>query len=93
MTAHQKAIAANALGRLTLSLTLNDTWLAVAAGVEIKDGGLLKGVAGRGETPDAAIFDLWDNLTSLAGLRVLVINAMKTTRREVKWNGFMWVDA
>lgn len=69
-------------------------WYVVTPGVEIKAGGVLKNVGGRGQNPYEAIESTWSNAAEdLPADRYLVINAADPARRRaVRWNGFMWAD-
>lgn len=66
---------------LTLRVTqYTDHYKARYEQAEVKDGGLLSGVWGMGETPEAAITDYAKKISG----RLLVIDAYLGTRREIR---------
>ena len=69
-------------------------WYCASGGVECvergREGSLI-GRYGNGKTPQEAVLDCWEQLTS-DDVKCLVIDAMSDKRREVKWNGYMWED-
>jgi hypothetical protein len=92
LTYEQKLAAINALGQAHVMMRKPGDWYVSQAGVEIKSGGLLKNVSGNGVNPGNAIENHWDKLTTLEDNEVVTLNAMRDSRRYVRWNGFMWVD-
>lgn len=61
--------------------------------IEVGGDGCLSGIYGNGASPELAVLDDWAKLvTSLRPDRFLVIDAMRDTRRQVRWNGYMWED-
>lgn len=87
----QKAAALDALAEISVMIRKPGDWY-VSQRVEIKDGGILRGDYGNGETPQAAIEDHWRNMVDNIGSRYLVAHAGTERRRAVRWNGFMWMD-
>lgn len=89
----QKAEALNALSEISIRINHYGKWY-VSQRTEIKDGGILKGEYGDGDTPEEAINNHWRVLVdNLANNCYLVINATdKKLRRAVRWNGFMWQE-
>jgi hypothetical protein len=55
-----------------------DEWVA-SISVEIKDGGILISVCGRGDTPDKAV----ENMLSKVCDKILVTDAYTINRREI----------
>lgn len=67
--------------------------VAIAGRAEIGNKHMLTSLCGRGNTPEAAIDDLWRQATNLKDDEFIVINASdRSKRRQVRWNGFMWAD-
>jgi hypothetical protein len=64
-------------------------WYCYADDIEVSDGVILSGTLGHGATPEAALNDLWNQLTNLKADARVVIDAFHA-RRAVTWNGFMW---
>ena len=92
MNYEEKLEALNALAECSLKMRKPGDWY-VSQSVEVKNGGMLEGRYGNGETPELAIHNHWSELTELlkAG-EYLVIKAYGDNRKAVKWNGFMWQD-
>lgn len=92
MTWQEKATALNALSELTLQLTSTGLWYVRLAGVEIKDGSVLRGGGlGSHQTPAGAVEQAWTvYVDTLPEEQYLVKNAYGTNRNAVRWNGFMW---
>jgi hypothetical protein len=93
MTWEQKlqAIAALVgLGRdVSLIMRHPGNWY-VSCGLERKEGGLLSGGLVQAPDPATAVEHYWNWLTDER--YYIVVNAMRDTRKAVKWNGFMWAD-
>jgi len=89
MNMQDKAQALNALAEISIRVRPDRSWYVFQL-TEIKNGSILEGRYGNGNTPDEAIEAHWENLTNLAPREYIVINASKETRRAVRWNGFMW---
>jgi hypothetical protein len=66
------------------------TWYVELAYLERKDKGMLVSHTSASETPVEAIEAAWEWATSPD--YYLVVQALRNTRRAVKWNGFMWQD-
>lgn len=94
MTWEQKFEAIQALGSACLRMRSPGDWYVSQSGVEVRRGPFLESRYGNGVTPQAAVSDHWDKLTTLdlAGDEVIVLDAMRDTRRHVRWNGYRWVD-
>jgi hypothetical protein len=93
MTWEQKLAALTALGDTSLRMRKPGDWYVDHRGVEIGDGHILDSGHGDGATPEAAVEDRWACLTLLPPNKIIVLDAMRATRREVRWNGFMWADS
>lgn len=57
----------------------------VSTRLEIKDGSILGSVPGYAPTPQLSVARVWQELSE--GL--VVIDAMKPSRREVRWNPYL----
>lgn len=88
MTYEEKLEALNAVADCSLIMRRPGNWY-VCQSTEIKNGSVLEGRYGNGETPFAAIEDHWNKLTSLAGHEYVVFRH-GGVREAVRWNGFMW---
>ena len=80
---------------LAVTMRKPGNWYVSGGRCEIKrkGSGVLEGVYGDGKTPQEAVEDHWRQyVTDLPEGAVIVIDAMQKTRREVRWNGFMWAD-
>ena len=65
----------------------------VSQKIDIKDGGCLVGSYGNGNTPQEAIEDHWEVLTTkLNRDQYIVVRGLSDERKAVRWNGFMWAD-
>jgi hypothetical protein len=95
MPLHHKALAMEALSKIAVRMDIDGGWF-VNQSVEMKerpDSSVLTSITGRGETPDEALFNHWQQLTELPAGAFLVIHAMHDGhRRHVRWNGYMWAD-
>ncbi len=90
MTSDQKMLAMCALDRDTcvrLS-TYTKKWY-VTCRAEISEGCVLSSPLYHRLTVEETIHDTW---TEYSQALCVVIDAMKRSRREVRWNGFMWDD-
>ena len=89
----QKAEALNALGEIQIMCRKAGDWWVRHPGVEIGDGHMLTSGHRDGASPVSAIEAHWNRLTDeLKPDEFLVINAMNDSRRQVRWNGYMWKD-
>lgn len=91
----QKFAALKALDSdASLKMRKPGDWYVSMTGVEVGSSasGLLTSPSAGGETPQEAVEARWDLFANLATNQYLVIDAMKDTRRHVRWNGFMWED-
>ncbi len=68
---------------------VNGQWY-VALGAEVKEGGILSSVTGRGRTPQEAVEKAFASLTRLSSDKYVVVHASGKDRQAVRWNGFMW---
>jgi len=89
MDYQQKLYALNAIAETSLKMRKPGDWY-VSQSVEIKDGSVLVGSYGNGITPEEAINDHWDILTSLPHGKYLIARAHRDDRKAIRWNGFMW---
>lgn len=87
MTTDEKLAALKALTPTHLEMRSPGDWYVSAYSRECKQGAMLHGNYGNGTTPQAAIDDDWNQISTA---QCVVINAYSKTRREVRWNGFMW---
>jgi len=67
-------------------------WYVSVPGCEIGGGATLRSVGSTGADPSKAIECTWEEITKLPPDKHLVIDAMRDTRRHVRWNGYMWED-
>jgi hypothetical protein len=92
MTWEQKLQALQALSDVSLRMRKPGDWY-VDSRMEIKDGPVLVGAYGNGKTPQAAVEDHWQQYALLPlDKGPIVVDAMRDSRRHVRWNGFMWQD-
>lgn len=93
MNYEQMLVALQALGECSLMMRKPGDWY-VSQRTEIKNGPVLEGRFGNGNTPMAAVADHWKQLTELAPGQYIVTHAYdRAQRRGVRWNGFMWAEA
>jgi hypothetical protein len=91
MNWEQKMQALMSLAMCHLVMHRPGHWYVQHSGVEVGGNGFLHGAAGRGKTPEEAVNDHWRELVDeLPADRFVVIEAYAGSRREVRWNGFMW---
>ena len=91
MTLTDKYEALSALTDICLKRSGNGRWY-VSWSVEIKEGGLLTSVTEWSDTIEGAINDLWLRVTTLPPNQCLVIDAMKPSRRQFRWNKYAWKE-
>lgn len=94
MNTEEKFAALGALAPHAASLWMRNPgdWYVHLTGVEIGGDEMLTSPASSGKTPFEAIEECWRQHTLLPAGRYVVLNAMQTTRRHVRWNGFMWQE-
>lgn len=93
MTWEEKLAACKAIGsEIGLRMRKPGDWYVDHCGVEVKEGSMLASRYGNGPTPQAAAEDHWTQLTELTPREYIVLDAGRSTRRAVRWNGFMWQD-
>ena len=93
MTWEQKAVALQAAvfpGLISLRFRKEGDWYVNKAGLERKEGGCLSSGYESGKTPQDAVEQAWE--WAIAPDYYLVKYVAGSTRRAVKWNGFMWED-
>lgn len=91
MTYEQKLEALNSLaGMGRLVMREPGDWCC-SHQVDIKDRYVLIGGCGNGATPEAAVLDQWERLTTRLEPHQHIVTRSPTHRR-VRWNGFMWAD-
>jgi len=93
MTWEEKLAACKSLGDCALRMRKPGDWY-VSWNVEtVEQGhpGMLAGRYGNGASPQLAVEDHWAKITA-SDVVALVTDATRSTRREVRWNGFMWWD-
>ena len=93
MTWEQKAAALNAVASISIRIRRPGDWY-VHQDAEIGGDGILSGRWGHGTTPEEAIEDHWQLFADPgpAHPKYVVINAYQENRKQLRWNGFMWVD-
>lgn len=94
MDYQQKAAALDALSEISIKCRgVKDWYVSQQVDVkDVKDGHVLYGEYGNGETPEEAILDHWRRLVEdLPRNKYLVVRGGSDQRRAVRWNGFMWV--
>ena len=88
----QKAAALDALAEIEVRIRKAGDWY-VHQDVWVKDGCVMHGIYGNGETPEEAIIDHWKVLVEDVNFpRYLIARQGSDRRRAVVWNGFMWAD-
>ena len=88
----QKAEALNALAKIAILMRKANDWY-ISQSTEVKQGSMLAGLYGNGETPADAIYDHWQQLvTDLPPDQYIITNPGSDNRRAVKWNGYMWKE-
>ncbi len=89
----EKAAALNALSEISILIRGPNDWYVNHQSIEVKDGGMLCGEYGNGDSPYMALENHWDILTAIEHPKYLVLHASDTKRRRaVRWNGYMWTD-
>lgn len=82
-------------GSVSLVMRKPGDWY-VSTHAEVTGGELhsvLSSPYGNGRTPQAAVEDHWRQLVDeLPQDQYIVLNAMQSNRRHVRWNGHMWAD-
>lgn len=91
MTWEEKLSACQALAECSLRMRKPGDWY-VSHLVEVVNGPMLQSRYGNGGTPQDAVEDHWTQLTELKAHECLVVNSMTDQRREVRWNGYMWMN-
>jgi hypothetical protein len=91
MTWEQKLAALQVLCETSLKMRKPGDWYVSASGREIGGDGMLIGEYGNGKTPEEAVEDDWRKIAEfLPSDRYVVTGAMRGSRKQVRWNGFMW---
>lgn len=91
MTTDEKLMALKALTPTCLEMCKPCDWYVSAHARETKkskEDEMLTRRYGNGATPQAAIDDDWEQISTAP---IVVLNA-GTDRREVRWSGYMWED-
>lgn len=92
MNWEEKAVALSALSEISLKMRKPGDWY-VSHRVEVLEGCVLAGRYGSGSTPEEAIENHWDKLTTqVVGDQCVVVDAGNKRRKHFRWNGFMWWD-
>jgi len=92
MNWEQKLMAIQALGDTFLKMREPGNWYVHTTGLEVGGDGMLRGVGGDGSSPERAVEDRWEKILAIGPPLYLVINAYRDNRRQVRWNGYMWLD-
>lgn len=92
LTWEQQLAACQALSECVLKMRRPGDWYVLQSNVEIGGDGLLRSASGTGISPQGAIEDHFKNMTILGARQYVAVNAMQPARRQVRWNGFMWMD-
>ncbi len=91
MTWEEKLCALNNMGAGKAELGMNKPgdWYCVVPTAKLAGSGFTQSFNGFGNTPNAAIDDLWMKVMFLPkGITHIQVG----TDRRIKWNGFMWED-
>lgn len=88
----QKFDALSALGNTWLAKDVHGNWYVHQSYVEVSDGAFLHSETGRGLTPQEAVEQHWDNHVTNLPLCNTIRIGLSDNRRDVRWNGYMWVD-
>lgn len=83
-----------ALGDASLKMRAPGDWYVSQSNVEVKEAGasVISFPVGNGADPERAVLNYFGELTSLKPKEYVVIGALGSKRRAVRWNGFMWAD-
>jgi hypothetical protein len=96
MNIDQKIALLHAIGGLhRFDVRTSDlkSWSAGVRGLVVKDGRVLSSTWGRGDSPEAAVSDLWENVTIRAQHpSYLVVDADSDERKALRWNGSWWAE-
>lgn len=91
MNWEQKLHALNALAECSLRCRKPGDWY-VEQRTEIGGDGVLTSAYGNGVSPTGAINDHWKQLVDELPRGKYIVLDTSTSRRHVRWNGFMWID-
>lgn len=93
MTWEQKLEALNVLGECALFMRKPGDWY-VNQPLEIKrrGSGVLTSAYGNGVSPEKAVDDHWRLLVTDLPPDWFIVSYTDGTRRQVRWNGFMWEE-
>ncbi len=81
-------MALKALTPTHLEMRAPGNWYVRAYARDKAEGGMLIGIYGNGETPQAAIDDDWNQVS--AADEIVISGGGK--QRRVRWTGYMWTD-
>lgn len=93
MTWEEKLAALNALSETVLTMREPGKWHCSVRSAEIGGDSVLQSIGGRGQSPEEAVLNAWAMATEWKPpKRYIALNAYSDGRRQVKWNGYMWVE-
>lgn len=92
MNWEQKLDSLNAITETVLKMRKPGDWYVSANRREIKNGGTFSGSYGNGVSPEEAVNDDWNKMTSISPEEEIVIDAMGN-RELFRWNGWRWVQS
>jgi len=91
LTTQQKFLAMRSLCDATqIRIDLNGNFYVRLPGVERARRGMLSSLGAHADCPIKAIDQTWEQITSLTSYETIVVDAMKSQRKEYRWDGFMW---
>lgn len=91
LTWEQKMAACKALAEnISLRMRKPGDWYVDHRGVEITDGVIASSGCVGATTPEGAVEQHWDFLTTLQEGERVVVNGLSEDRREYRWDDFMW---
>jgi hypothetical protein len=73
-----------------LTMSQAGDWMLSLPSLEIKEGGILSGITGRGNSPQLAVEDAWNQITTLPANKHVVRGAYTPERFAFRWNGMMF---
>ena len=90
MNWEQKLSALQAIADTCLRMRVPGNWYVSATGRDVSERGMLVGKYGNGPTPESAVEADWNSIAESRA--TIILNAGRSDRRAVQWNGFMWID-
>jgi hypothetical protein len=90
MTWEQKFEAINALSDTSLRMRSPGDWYIDCRGREVGGDGFLTGMYGNGRTPEEAVNDDFEKMTTVEYPKYIRIGDGNGGHIHVRWTGFMW---